>query len=238
MTGYPDHGICFEANNMYFKSPGVKVSLWTTKDGPDVVFDRYHYKNFTEWCTDMRVVTLEVTVPDYVTDQNAEFRFSFSVKNKTKTDIAKIYNMDSYKECNLHHELQSGEAMLITGQRYPATQDLPQECWLTISTASGDEYEQVCLTLTYLVDQNCVSTLNVSGFQERWWDPVKSIGCHDDLPKESITTGEMCSKDKNLTFLLTRQSSDETGMTFKASIHSKWHTHGHVHVQSQKQDRV
>ena len=29
-------------------------------------FDRYHYKNVTEWCTDKRQVTLVVNVPDYI----------------------------------------------------------------------------------------------------------------------------------------------------------------------------
>ncbi|GFO36736.1 hypothetical protein PoB_006324100 [Plakobranchus ocellatus] len=237
MTGNRNQGICISRNDLYFQraEPGVQIRIYTSKFGPERTLNFFHPR-FKKWCTEQSLVSVELTSTEDFYNQKGEYRFSFSISNVTKAEISKTYNMDSFKQCNLSHVLESGQAIKITGQRYPPPSDLPSSCLLRLSTSSKEEYDELCIQLErhkYL--KNCVTMLKVDGFNERFWPASEVLGCNDT---DSKLRGfdEMCSKNKHLTLNLTRLTPKAiAGMSFTAVVKVKRHSHWETISQEQSE---
>ncbi|CAL1541433.1 unnamed protein product [Lymnaea stagnalis] len=224
MTGNKGQGICIHSNDLFFKrqEPRIHVKVYTSKFGPERAFNHAHSK-FRNWCTPHSLVTIELSTLRDFYNQNGEYRYSFLISNVSKDGIDTHYHLDSFNQCNLSHTLKSGEEMRISGQRYPSPDRLPSNCLLHLETSSTDEYEELCILIDdYRLVDNCLSKLEVSGLNSRFWPETEYLGCNDTNSQLRSKT-EMCSGAKFLTINLTRSAIDDTGMIFKATVKVKKH---------------
>lgn len=238
MTGDPNQGVCIHSNDLYFwrADPGIHIRVYTSKFGPERSFNYFHQR-FKQWCTEQSLVSVEITANRDFYNQKGEYRFSFMVSNVTKAEISKTYNMDSFKQCNLTHELQTGEAIKITGKRYPPPPfDLPTSCMLHLSTSARGEYDELCIQLEqHKYIKNCVTMLAVEGINERFWPEKEVLGCNDTSSKLRGFE-EMCTKGKHLTLNLTRINPQGIeGMTFTAVVKVKRHIYWETISKEQSQ---
>ncbi|KAK3773683.1 hypothetical protein RRG08_001413 [Elysia crispata] len=238
MTGNPNQGICISSNDLYFwrPVPGIQIRVYTSKFGPERSFNFFHQR-FKQWCTEQSLVSVELSATKDFYNQKGEYRYSFMVTNVTKAEISKTYNMDSFKQCNLSHELARGEAIKITGRRYPSPPfDLPASCLLHLSTSATSEYEELCIQLEqHKYIKNCVTMLTVDGLNDRFWAAKEVLGCNDTHSKLRGFE-EMCTKNKHMTLNLTRLNPKQIeGMTFTAVVQVKKHTYWETISKEQSQ---
>ncbi|BFZ10899.1 hypothetical protein BsWGS_13938 [Bradybaena similaris] len=228
MTANPDQGICIENKDIFFSSPtsGAQLRIYTTRFGPEKAFNFNHYE-FKTWCTRESLVSIELTSTHSFMDQDADYDFRFRLTNVSRDSIPKDYDMDSFKHCNRSEVLKPGERIEVYSQQYPAQADLPSSCLLTFSTATDEEHVEVCIHVKKVGrNENCQSSLTVSGFNTRFWPTSEVLGCDDT--HSMLREKEMCSGSKTLTLTLARTSMAGTGLDFHAEIKVKKHPYWQV----------
>ncbi|KAH9510138.1 hypothetical protein Btru_043543 [Bulinus truncatus] len=229
MTGNRDQGICIHSNDLYFmnQETGVHLKIYTSKFGPERAFS-YGHNKFRHWCTPHTLVTIELTTSRDFDNRKGEYRFTFLLSNVSKENINKHYYLDSFDQCNLTHTLESGDEITISGQRSPAPDNLPLFCQLVLETTSEEDFEEICLRIEdYGIKENCVSRLDVSGFNGRFWPETEVLGCNDTHSKLR-SKEELCSSDKSLIINMTRINVSGPGMNFKAVVKVKRHPYWEV----------
>ncbi|CAG5117345.1 unnamed protein product [Candidula unifasciata] len=235
MTGNPDQGICIHNEDMSFKTPvsGAQLRIYTTRFGPEKAFNYFH-DNFSKWCTRESIVSIELTSTHSFNDLDADYTFRFSFSNVSKDSIDRNYGMHSFRQCNRSEVLKPGETIHVYSQQYPTQTELPSACMLTFSTDTDEDHVEVCLQVKKVdKNENCKSSLVVSGFNTRFWPQSEVLGC-DDTNSMLREKKEMCSGSKTLTLSLTRTSITDTGLDFIAVIKVKKHPCicSHQHVQA------
>ncbi|RUS86075.1 hypothetical protein EGW08_006168 [Elysia chlorotica] len=238
MTGNPNEGVCISSNDLFFLRPdsGIQIRVYTSRFGPERSFN-FLNQRFKQWCTEQSLVSVELSTSKEFYNQNGDYRYSFMVSNVTRADISKTYNMDSFKQCNLSHELAPGEAIKVTGKRYqPPPFELPATCLLHLSTSSKSEYDELCIQLEkHEYIKNCATMLTVSGLNDRFWAAEEVLGCNDTYSKLRGFE-EMCTKDKHMTLNMTRLYPKQAeGMTFTAVVQVKKHTYWETISEEQSQ---
>lgn len=228
-TGNPDQGICIEEKGLFFTSPasGAQIRIYTARSGPDKAFNYFH-RDFKKWCTRDSSVSIELTSTHGFNDQDADYSFRFRFTNVSKESIRREYGMHSFRQCNRSETLKSGEVIHVYSQQYPTQSELPSACMLTFRTDTEEEHVEVCLRVIRLEkNENCLSSLVVSGFNTRFWPQSEVLGC-DDSNSMLRDKQEMCSDDKTLTLNLTRTSITDTGLDFVFEIKVKKHSYWKV----------
>nr|KAG5696431.1 hypothetical protein BaRGS_020968 [Batillaria attramentaria] len=228
VTRKKDHGICVRMRSTHIYSDHAKIEFLTGPYTSDKIIQR-NSKPDEEWCTPHRLLAVRVSTSADEPNLDRDFYYAFQVEAMSKELIPLQYYMDSFAECDLEHELTSGQEVSVVAQRVPpVTPDVPTTCELTFYTTSDDEYEQVCVQLdkdsfTFGSDQSRKITAEQRATERE--EGLKSLTL-GRLKQRYYSTEEAlngvtaCSDNKRLVLLLNRT---EALFGFTASVRSERH---------------